>query len=54
MKLRNLLMMFVITCSGLVFCACEDESEDIVPEPVNPAEVFASGGETAKDHGGMD
>lgn len=35
-------MMFVITCSGLVFCACEDESENVIPDPIITEEGFAT------------
>ena len=52
MKLRNLLMVFVITFTGLGFSACSDESEEIVPGKTNSsqaAETTGTQGETTPD-----
>lgn len=50
MKLRNLLIVFAVTFSGLAFSACTDESEEIVPQPMNTEEVMATvGNEGEKD-----
>ena len=52
MRLRNLLIVFAITFTGLVFSACTDESEDIKPQPLQGNESQATtgtGGEATGD-----
>ncbi|UII34881.1 hypothetical protein LVD17_13800 [Fulvivirga ulvae] len=51
MRLRNLLIIFAITFTGLGFSACTDESEEIIPQPLNGSEGQAttgSGGENSQ------
>lgn len=42
MKRRILLIISVITFSGLAFSACTDESENIVPQPLEVEEAAAT------------
>lgn len=44
MKLRNLLFALAITFTGLGFSACSDESENIIPQPVNSDDAAATVG----------
>lgn len=44
MRLRNLLIIFVITFTGLGFSACTDESEEIIPQSINGSESQAATG----------
>lgn len=48
MKIKNLLMIFAITFSGLVVSACSDESEDILPAPLHNDEAPATVGTGGK------
>lgn len=52
MKLRNLLIALAITFTGLVVSACTDESENIIPQPVNIDEAAATVGAGTKDDTG--
>lgn len=54
MKLRNLLIVFAVTFSGLMFSACTDESEDIVPQPLNNEEAAATVGNEGENDDPMD
>lgn len=54
MKIRNLIIAFVITFSGLTFSACTDESENIVPNPVNTDEAVATVGDEPEENDPMD
>lgn len=47
MRLRNLLIVFAITFTGLVFSACTDESEEITPETLGGTESQATTGSGA-------
>ena len=49
MKSRTLLTIIVVTFSALVFSACTDESESIIPQPVNADEAAATIGDGTKD-----
>ncbi|MBL6447591.1 hypothetical protein JMN32_14830 [Fulvivirga sp. 29W222] len=49
MKSRTLLTIAVVTFSGLVFSACTDEAENIIPQPVNTDEAAATIGDGTKD-----
>lgn len=49
MKIRTLLLIFTTTFSALVFSACSDESEEIIPQPVNLEDVAATVGDGTKD-----
>lgn len=51
MRLRNLLIVFAITFTGLVFSACTDESEEITPQSLEGSESQSTtGGGTEEDH----
>lgn len=55
MKLRNLLILLAVTLSSFTFSSCsEDESENIVPTPLNTDEVPATVGNEGDDAGGME
>ena len=48
MKLKKILFAMAITFTAIGFSACTDESENIVPGPVNtdqPAGTVGTGGE---------
>ncbi|MBL6446434.1 hypothetical protein JMN32_08950 [Fulvivirga sp. 29W222] len=50
MRLRNLLIIFAVTFTGLGFSACTDESEEVVPQPLEGSESqYATGNGTEKD-----
>ncbi|MBL6446144.1 hypothetical protein JMN32_07485 [Fulvivirga sp. 29W222] len=50
MKLRNLMIVLGIIFTVLSFSACTDESENIVPQPVNVEEPVATVGNEGEDH----
>lgn len=53
MKLRNLLIVLGITITSLGFTACTDDSENVIPQPVNVDEPVATVGNEAEDHDPM-
>ena len=52
MRLRNLLIIFAITFTGLAFSSCTDESEDIVPQDLNGSESQATTGTSGENSQG--
>jgi len=54
MKLRNLLFAFGLTFTAIGFSACSDESEEIVPRPLDSDEAVATVGNETEDHDPMD
>ena len=53
MKLRNIFIALAITFTGLGFSACTDDSENIVPQPVDYEAASATVGNNTQDHGKM-
>lgn len=49
MRLRSLLIVFAISFTGIMFSACTDESENIVPQPVNTDEAQTATGNGTKE-----
>ena len=42
MKTRNILVAAIVICSGLALSACADESENIIPTPVDTLNAEAT------------
>ncbi|WP_155168724.1 hypothetical protein [Fulvivirga kasyanovii] len=53
MKLRNSMIVLGIIFTASGFSSCVDESDNIVPQPVNIEEPAATIGNEAEDHGPM-
>lgn len=53
MKLRNSMIVLGIICSASGFASCIDESDYIVPQPVNIEEPAATIGNETEDHDPM-
>jgi len=54
MKLRNLLFVLLIVFIGSFAVSCTDESENIVPEPVQSQQESATVGHESEDDDPMD